>query len=201
VASDFDISHAAAAVYAESVLQLANEAGQAEDIAEELAEAKALWEKEPAFAALMSSAAIDDDARRQSLTKVFGEGRVSRLVLNLLLVLNKKHRSMIFPLVCDVYRHKLDAQLGREEVHVRTATPLSEQQRASLLGQIKRLTGRDGILIEKVDPKVLGGMTVQAADRLYDLTLHRRLQNMRAGLLASLEGHLREGAGRFVTEG
>jgi len=201
MASDFDISQAAAAVYAESLLQLANEAGRAEDIASQLSDAKALWEQEPAVETLMSSEAIDHEARRESIDRAFGAGRVDRLVLNLLLVLSEKRRAMIFPLVYDAYRRKLDAQLGREDVHVTTATPLSDAQREKLLAEVQRLTGRRGNLIEKVAPEMLGGMTVLIADRLYDVTILRRLRNMRAGLLASSESHLRDGVARFVSEG
>lgn len=201
MASDFDISQAAAAVYAESLLQLANEAGRAEDIASQLAEARALWEKESAFETLMSSPAIDHEARSRSIDNAFGQGRVDKLILHLLLVLNEKRRAMIFPLVCEAYRRKLDAQLGREDVHVTTATPLSDTQREKLRAEVQRLTGRQGTLVEKVAPEMLGGMTVLVADTLYDMTILRRLRNMRTGLLASSQSHLRDGVARFVTEG
>ncbi len=201
MASDFDISQAAAAVYAESLLQLANEAGRAEDIASQLSEARALWERESAFETLMSSPAIDHEARSRSIDNAFGEGRVDKLILHLLLVLNEKRRAMIFPLVCEAYRRKIDVQLGREDVQVTTATPLSDAQREKLRAEIQRLTGHQGTLVEKVAPEMLGGMTVLVADTLYDMTILRRLRNMRTGLLASSQSHLRDGVARFVTEG
>jgi F-type H+-transporting ATPase subunit delta len=201
MATDFDISQAAAAIYAESLLQLANEAGQAEEIGSELREIRELWKQDSSFAAMMSSAAIDIHARRESIRKVFGSGRVSRLVLNFLLVLNDKRRSMILPAVCDSYRRKLDRQLGIEEVHVTSALPLSDEQRARLRAEIKRMTGNETDLFEKVDPDVLGGMTVQVADRLYDLSVYRRLGDLRRALLASMEKHVLGDVSRFVSPG
>ncbi|MBN2562191.1 MAG: ATP synthase F1 subunit delta [Phycisphaerae bacterium] len=200
MATDFDISHAAGAIYAESLLQLANEANEAEEIGEELRELKALWNRDVQFATMMSSAAIDVGARRASIRKAFGSGRVSRLVLNLLLVMNDKRRSMILPAVCDAYRRKLDRQLGREEVRVTTAVPLDDKQRIKLRAEIKRLTGNESDLVERVDPDVVAGMTVQVADRLYDMSASRRLRDLRAALLASVEKHLLGGVSRFVTE-
>lgn len=200
MASEFDISQAAAAVYAESLLELANEAGQAEEIAQELSSLRELWNKEPAFAAMMSSAAIDDDARGESLRKAFGSGRLSPLVLNLMLVLNEKRRAMILPLVCDAFRHKLDKQIGREEVFVTTASPLEEKHREKIRAEVKRLTGHDAILVEHVDPEVLGSFKIQVGDRLYDMTLRRRLRDLRSRLLASTEDHMRQGINRFVAE-
>src|SRR5512140_3761283 len=138
MATAFDITRAAGAVYAESLLQLAEEAGKAEEIGAELRQLRELWNRDPAFATMMSTAAIEMDDRRKILRAVFGDGRVSPLLLNLLLVLNDKHRSMILPAVCDAYRAKLDWRLQREEVFVATAQPLSDQQRSTLQAQIKR---------------------------------------------------------------
>ena len=198
--SDFDISQAAAAVYAESLLQLANETGEAEAIGVQLQQLKELWKADPDFAAMMSSAAIDVGARRGSLRKAFGGGRVHRWVLNLLLVMNDKRRSMILPAVCAAYRRKLDRQLQREEVFVTSAVPLDDPQRARLREQIKRLTGHDADLSEAVDPHVLGGMRVQVGDRLYDMSVQRRLRDVRSALFAATEKHLLAGVGRFVKE-
>ena len=201
MATDFDIAQAAAAVYAESLLELANQAGSAEEIARELSDLKELWAKEPAFAAMMSSAAIGDDARREHIRKAFGGGRVNPLVLNLMLVLNDKRRSMIFPRVCDTYRERLDRQLGREDVHLTTAAPLEDRHREIIRSEIRRLTGRESMLIERVNPAELGGITIRVGDRLFDMTVRRRLRGIRDQLLASTDRHMREGASRFVTEG
>ncbi len=201
MASDFDLSRAAASVYAESLLQLASEAGQADSIAEELSTLKRLWQAEPAFALMMSSVAIDDDARRESIRRVFGSGNISPMVLNLMLVMNDKRRSMILPSVCDAYRHKLDEQRGRDEVFVTTAVPLDDAQREKIRDEVKRLHDTEAILVETVEPSLLGGMMIHVGDRLYDITIRRRLRDMRAGLLASAERNLREAASRFVLEG
>ncbi len=199
--TSFDISQAAAAVYAESLLQLAEEAGKAEEIGAELWQLHELWDQAPSFAAMMSSAAIEIAARRESLRKAFGAGRVHPLVLNLLLVLNDKRRSMILPGVCEAYRTKLDQRLGREEVRVTTAAPLSEEHRAALRTRVKQITGHDADLFEKVDPRLLGGMSVQIGDRLYDLSVHRGLRGLRAALFSAGEKRVLGDVSRFVTEG
>lgn len=200
MASEFDISQSAATIYAESLLQLANEAGQAEVVGQELIDLADLWKRDPAFASMMSSAAIDVDARNQSLRRIF-TGKVSQLTLNLLLVLNDRRRSYVLPAVCGTFRRKLAAQLGRQAVHVTTAVPLDEQRQDRLKAEVRRLTGREPEIFAKVDPDLLGGMTVQIGDSLYDTSVRRRLRKLRGNLLASLEQHLLAGSARFVTEG
>jgi F-type H+-transporting ATPase subunit delta len=170
MASQFDITQAAAAVYAESLLQLANEAGKAEEIGQELRDLRQLWDDDPQFAAMMSSAAIDVDTRRGMIKKAFGGGRVSELVLNMLYVLNDKRRSMILRNVCDAYRRKLDKQLGREEVYVTSVVPLTDEQRERIRAGVKRLTGHDADMQERIDPGLLGGITVQVSDQILDMS-------------------------------
>ncbi len=200
MASQFDIAETAAAIYAESLWQLANEASQAEEIGEELRELNGLWRADPTFAAMMSSAAIDVAARRGMIRKAFGNNRVTRLVMNMLLVLNDKRRSMILPSVCEAYRRKLDNQLGREQVHVTSVAELSGEQREQIREQVKRLTGREADLVERLDPNMLGGITIQVSDQVFDMSLRRRLSDMQKGLLAGVERRLLEGVSRFVTQ-
>jgi F-type H+-transporting ATPase subunit delta len=195
--SDFNISQAAASVYAESLLQLAQEAGLAEDIGVELRELKELWQRDPSFAALMCSAAFEVDVRRQLIRTAFG-GRVHQLVLNLLLVMNDKRRSMILPAVCDAYRHKLDQAMQREVVFVTSAAPLDDAQRTKIRQEIKRLTGHESDLLEETKPELLGGLRVQVGDQLFDMSVERRLREIRSALLASVEQHMLAGVDRFV---
>ena len=199
MASEFDISQAAASIYADSLLQLADEAKQAEAIGEELAVCR-LWKSEPAFASMMRSAAIDDDARRESLRKIF-TGKLNPLTLNLLLVLNERGRSMILPSVCDAYRRRLAAKMNQQTVNVTTAVALDDAQRKQLAAEVRRLSGKEAVFFEKVEPDLLGGMTVQIGDRLYDTSVRRRLRRLRGDLLASVERTLLQGTARFVTEG
>ena len=199
--SQFDITQTAAAIYAESLIQLASEAGQAKEIGQELRDLKRMWRDDPDFAAMMSSVAIDLAARGKTIRNAFGNGRVSKLTLNLLLVLNDKRRSMILPNVCDAYRRKLDRQLGHEEVHVASAKPLEDEQRAGLRDEIRRITGREPDFVERIDPDLLGGITVQVADQVYDMSVLRRLHDLRIALGQATEKHLLTDISRFVTEG
>jgi ATP synthase F1 delta subunit len=201
MATDNDISQAAASIYAESLMQLADEAGKADEIGAELTELRQLWNSSPEFAAMMSSAAIDDDARRESIKKAFGNGRVSPMVLNLMLVLNDRWRSMIFAWVCDAYQQKLNERRGRETANVTSAVALNDAQRDKVKAEVKRLTGLDAILNEKVDPSLIGGLRIQIRDRLYDMTVQRRLRKMRSALHDAGERLMRDQAARFVTEG
>lgn len=200
MASDFDTIQAAASVYADSLFQLADTGGKLDVIADQLNQIQELWQKDANFAAMMSAGAIDDDARRDMIRKAF-QNRVDPLVLNLMLVLNDKHRSAILPHVCQIFRKKLDVKLGREEAFVTTAVALESEQRSRIEREIQRLTGLKAIIVEKVDPDILGGLKIQVADRVYDMTVRRRLREMRERLMTAGHVQLHKNASRFATEG
>lgn len=200
MASDYELFSAAASIYAESILALATEKKQDAAVAEELASLADLWTREPAFAAMMSSAAIDEDARRESLKRIF-TGKLSSLTLNLLLVLNDKRRAMILPHVCAAFRRKRDLLLERSVVTVLSAAPLDDGQRAKVAAEVKRMTGRTAELEERVDPTILAGLSIQIGDRIYDFSARRRISDIRRSLAESMQRFLISSSTRFVTEG
>jgi F-type H+-transporting ATPase subunit delta len=191
--------NSAAAVYAESLLQLAHELGKAEEIGQELADLRELWRNDPDFAAIMSSAAIDEDARRETIRKLLA-GRVHPYVLNLLMVLNDKRRSAILPAVVESYRNKLDGIMNRSAVYVTAAVPISDEQRQRITAGVEKLTGRQARMIEKIDPAVLSGLIVQVGDQLYDFSGRRRLRDLTRSLHESVRKHMLGGADRFIKE-
>ena len=58
---------------------------------------------------------------------------------------------------------------------VTTASALSEEQRARLRDKLKKLTGKEIVVKEKIDPSVLGGVLLQMDGKRYDNTVRHRL--------------------------
>jgi len=195
---DFDTIQAAATVYAQAALDLASQAGQEEVIDGELGSLHELFNSDREFAAFLCSPAIDRDQRRDSLRKLFS-GKLSLMVLNLLLVLNDKHRLSILPFVCETFRRLLERQRGEARVFVTSAVPLTDAQRSKLVEMIARSTKWKPILCETVDGNVLGGLRVQLGDREIDRTVMSRLRLLRTELLANVDAQLYRGR-TFVTE-
>lgn len=193
---DFDTMQATSGVYASAVLELAQQAGQEDAVDAELGSLRELVATDRAFAAFLASPAIDRDARRESLRKLLSS-RLSPIVMNLLLVLNDKHRLAVLPHVCDGYRRMLELHRGQHRTYVTSAVPLTPEQRAKLVETVQRLSGFVPILVERVDPAVLGGVRVQMDDKLFDRTVSSRLRRLRAELMAGVDTHLHIGEREF----
>ncbi len=178
MASEQDTSLAAADIYAESLLELADERGIAEELFGEFESLVAYIESDEGFAGFLASSAVDDDDRRESLRRIFA-GRISEILLNLLLVLNDHNRAGIVPLVFDRFKARFDEQHNRQDVYVASAVPLDDDQRAEIGAGVSAAIGKEAVLVERVDPELLGGLIIKVGDTQFDGSLRRKLARMR----------------------
>jgi F-type H+-transporting ATPase subunit delta len=199
MATTFETTQTVARVYAEALLALATERGQLDEVEGQLRDLMQMWQQDSAFAALMCSAAIDTDARRGSLGRIF-KNRVNELVLNALLVLNDKGRSMLLPAVCEAFARLCDAQRGRQQAFVTSAVALSDDERRRVADEARRLSGREPLLVETVDAGLLGGLILRVGDRVVDGSLRLRLRHMRQNLRRTMDTHLHDTGERFVRD-
>lgn len=187
-----DKALALARVYADALLRLADEAGRADEVREELDALASLHAADPAFRDFLANPGIDADERRASLETMF-RGRLSDLGVDFLQVLNRKQRSALLPAVIAAYHGAHDRLRRRVEVRVRSARPLSDDQRRRLAAAIRRRTGMEAGFDETVDPGLLGGMVVQIGDAKTDGSASARLHNLSEALLARASREIHSG--------
>ncbi|MBN1344222.1 MAG: ATP synthase F1 subunit delta [Phycisphaerae bacterium] len=182
MASEHEVSQTAADIYAESLLELANERGVTDAIFEEFQSLAEYIEGDEAFERFLASSAVDDDDRREVLRRIF-TGRASEMLLNLMLVLNDHGRAGIVPLVFDRFKQRLDIQKNRQDVQIRSAVPLADNLREEIRSRVASATGKEPILFEEVDPSLIGGLVVKVGDRQFDGSLKRKLARLREELV------------------
>lgn len=187
--TELDTSLVVADVYAQALLELANERDQADAVLQELQGLRELLEKDAYFAGFMASRAVGDDDRRESLRNIFA-GRLSELVLNTLLVMNDHGRAGLVPFLVGCYKARLDEQKGQEDVYVTSAVSLEPPEREALGDILSRLIGRRAILVERLAPDLIGGMVVRIEDRQFDGSVRRKLATIRQTLASRGEAEL-----------
>lgn len=199
MASELDTSLAAAEIYAESLLELANERGVTESIHEEFRSLVEYIAGDAGFAGFMESHAVDDDDRREALKRIFA-GRISEMLLNLMLVLNDHDRAGIVPLVFERFKARLDEQLNRQDVQVTSTVPLGDDQRTAITTSVSEAMGKTAILDESVDPSLLGGMIIKIGDRQFDGSLKSKLARMREHMIEAGRQEILSGKHDFWVE-
>lgn len=194
MAHSYDDTFAVADVYAEALLLAARERQQEEVVAEELADLVRYMDENADFEGFLTSDTVDDDPRRDSLEKLF-RGRMNDLLLNAILVLNDRFRLGILRQVARCVQLRMEAQHHQQEVTVETAMPLDEEVRKRIQSVVSRRIGKEAILIEKIDPRLIGGVVIRYGDQQIDGCVASRLKTLRKRLRERTREEVHDGRG------
>jgi F-type H+-transporting ATPase subunit delta len=118
-------------------------------------------------------------AQRQAIVRKALAGRVDDLFLNFVLVLNAHDRLAIIRPVASVYRELMDERARRLRVQVTSAVPLTDDERDEVGRMVQRRFQLAPLLVETVDPAVLGGLRIQVGDQVIDATVRGRLNALK----------------------
>jgi F-type H+-transporting ATPase subunit delta len=190
-----------ARVYAEALLDVAQERGLADAVGQELESlVREVFNIAPEVESTLGSPVVKRSVKTPLLATVFKD-QVSDLVFNFLNVLNSKDRLSLVRNVAVGYRDLLDQRAKRLRVSVKSAVPLSDAQTEQLKKSIGQATGLDPVLSAKIDPALLGGMIVQIGDQVYDSSVRTRVESIRNQLLARSSYEIQTGRDRFSSAG
>jgi F-type H+-transporting ATPase subunit delta len=79
------------------------------------------------------------------------------------------------------------------DVDVRSAVPLDDAGRERVRGAVRKRTGLEPRLIERVEPSLLGGLVVRVGDVKFDTSLSNQLERMRQALLERATSEIIQG--------
>jgi len=184
MAKTTDHKAAYATAYARSLLELANEQTQAEQIGQELRDLKQIVEENRSFAIFLADPAIGHVERWNMLNRILG-GKVSPLMHNFLGVLNQKTRLGVLPQMSEAYDEQLDEQLGKIEVDVTVAQKLTPEQLEEVRKRVSSALKKDAVVHQYVDDSIIGGLVIRVQDKLIDASVKTQLAAMKQQLLSS----------------
>jgi F-type H+-transporting ATPase subunit delta len=96
-----------------------------------------------------------------------------------------KNREAAIAEVITNFRKLLDDHRGIIRGEVSSVVALSDSQMKNLKARLDRITGKNVIIIQRVDTRLLGGFVVQIEDKVYDTSLRHQLEMMRQNLVES----------------
>ena len=192
-----------AKVYADSLLQLAQQAGgmqKAEAIGEELAALDAAISGEAKFGELLRSPMIDRDRRGEALRKVLGDW-ASDLLLRTVLVMNRRGRAASVANLSTAYRDLFDEVAGRVSVTVFTPGETIDADLETLVrDRVKQAFGLDASIESQQDETMIGGIKLRIGDRLVDGSVATRLRRLRQSLLGESNPEVRSRFSEYLDD-
>jgi F-type H+-transporting ATPase subunit delta len=122
--------------------------------------------------------------RRLAVTDGLLASRISPAALRLVRLLVQRGRASALPRVSEEFTRLLNTQRGVVMATVTSAVPLTADETAAIRSRVEAMAGADVELAEKVDPDLIGGLTIQVRDRLLDASIRGRLERLRDQLHA-----------------
>ena len=175
-------SAAIARTYADAFLQAAG--GDADD---RLGEFTSLQDDvltpNPEFAALLTNPLVNADEQVGMIDRAVAP-HASPLLANFLRVLARHGRLGLLPEILKAAHVARETAAGKRRVTVTTAVPLSPADRADLEAKLDAATSFTPVMIDEVDPSILGGLVIRVGDTVYDSSLKARLRQLRGRLKA-----------------
>lgn len=169
--------------YAKALVQLALETGRAEEVGKELQEALALLASHRDLQNLLARPWVKGTVKQEVVAAVAERSGWSAPVKDCLRMLATRGRMDHLPEIVLAYQGLVDEARGRVRARVRTAVPLTEEERRRISERLSRAAGKEVLVEDAVDRTLLGGFVAEVGSRVLDGSLDGQLARMRERLV------------------
>lgn len=169
--------------YAHALIELAADAAEVERIARDLRDFTAMWDQNRDLRAAFENPSVPQQSRRDILRELAAQANMHPHVRDLLLLLSDRQRMRHVPEVADAFAAMAEARSGRARAEVTTATALPPAFFSELERVLRELTGKQIVLVQRVDPTLIGGVVTRIGDQVFDGSIKSRLSELKEELL------------------
>lgn len=173
---------AAARRYAEAAFEVALAENQLDEWQADLAAAVAMLGR-PDVEPTVHSPAVPLKERVEIVRQLL-EPRIARGPLRLVTLVVERGKVHALPRISEQYARLLNKHRGVVMATVTSAAPLTDDETAAIRTRVEAMAGATVELTRKVDPDLLGGLTIQVRDQLLDASIRGRLERLRDQLHA-----------------
>lgn len=157
--------------YAKSIIDLAIEKGQLEQVFADMNWLQHVSKSSREFVNLLRSPIIKADIKHRIIQTVTS-GKISELTQRFIQLLITKNREIylleIIPAFITGYKEYKNIHI----IKLTTAVPVSDATRNAIVEQVKKTAGFDNVEVEeKVNPDLIGGFVLQVGDKLVDASV------------------------------
>lgn len=164
--------------YAIALFHLAVEESIEEKLTDDLALLRDVFEETPEYAAFLSAPSIPKEKRLRAVREAFG-GALHEYAVSFVSLLCEKGQAEILTECVEEYEALYAASHRIAHAVVVSAVPLTESQQQRMTAALEK---RSGCRVEaeyRLNPKLLGGVTVDMDGLRLDGSLRRGLKNIR----------------------
>jgi F-type H+-transporting ATPase subunit delta len=165
--------------YALALFEVAEEQKLLDRVVADAGILERLMSHSPDFALFLRSPVINFH-RKQKILRDILTGKVHDLTLGFVLLLTGKSRESMLGDVIREFYFLRDERRGVVNADVATVVPLTDAETKALVSRLGSFLSKTVELRPGIDPSLRGGFTVRFYDTVWDASVRRRLERLRA---------------------
>jgi|APDOM4702015191_1054821.scaffolds.fasta_scaffold11718_2 F-type H+-transporting ATPase subunit delta len=158
--------------YAKSLIGLAVEKNQLENVYKDMLFLEMVVNGSRDFVTLLKSPIIKSDKKQAILDAVTSNGNLSELTLGFSRLLVNKSRESNLPEIITAFIEQYKVIKGIFTIKLTTAVPVSEELKQAIVHKVQSETSMKNIDLRiEVDEKIIGGYVLEMGDKLVDASI------------------------------
>lgn len=168
--------------YATALFEIADESGSLDAVEGALGQMKDALAVSDDLRNLIKSPIVSREEQAAAMAKVCDAMGVGAPVSSAIGLMAANRRLFTLPQVIAGYNELLAKKRGVQQAEVRSAKPLSDDQRAALENTIKESVGADIALDVTVDESLIGGLVVRVGSKMIDTSIRSKLASLQTAM-------------------
>jgi F-type H+-transporting ATPase subunit delta len=164
--------------YGRAIFELADEAGQASGLTQQLSNFAAAYTQSPELRAVLTNPLIEPGQRDAVLKDIASRLGLSPLATNAVRYVASRRRMPFLPDIARRLGSLADEKAGVLRASVTSAGQLSESYYEKLKAELESLTGRKIVLERKQDPSLIAGVVTRIGDNTIDGSVRGKLDQL-----------------------
>lgn len=193
------ITHSVEQVYAEALVEMAEETGELDSIHDEVNQLAELIRGNADLGKLLASRLLSETERRGCIERIF-KGRVSDLLYRFIQIVSTKSRLADLSGILSAFGDLVKARQGIVEVNAYVATPMDQAHAQRIAEQLGKALDCQVVLKHNVDPSLIGGLKLRVGDRLVDGSVAAQLRRLKEKIIAGGQERAREDLNSLMGE-
>ncbi|WP_310622191.1 F0F1 ATP synthase subunit delta [Flexibacterium corallicola] len=165
--------------YASALMDLAEEQGKVAEVEKGLDQFETLVNESADLGRLIKSPVFSADAQTKALDVILEKAGITGLTANFVKLVAQNRRLFAVQGMILGFRSLLAAKRGEVTAEVTSASELTPAHTADLQKALNASTGKNVNIVAKVDPSILGGLTVKVGSKMIDSSLRTKLNSLK----------------------
>ena len=131
---------------------------------------------------VLDNPGFDIATRKKIALEVAERLELSHVTLNLVSLLVDRDRLDYLPSIATYFRQFLDALKNRVEARVTLPQASDPETLQKITEALARVSGKEVILKERIDPEILGGIVIELGGTVYDGSVRTQLESLKENI-------------------